>query len=270
MGQQVVVSREYKVMLRPARFNGDEKRLLKAADALWRDFRRSVEDVVIGTGGRLAEVKTRRLITFFDTSEQHLNQAGYILRQRDDIAGGNREITLKFRHADRYVAQNRDMSSARRQTARTKFEEDIKGPFVSLYSFSTTLGLDDDKALTTLGEIARIFPDIGGRLNGFRPNRALAPVNHFTARELVIVGGRLQIGKTPKVVAESALVVWYNEKRRHDMPVAVELSFRYGDKKGNYGGGMSRRAFDVFHTLPGKLATWVDPKPRTKTAFVYA
>jgi hypothetical protein len=32
---------------------------------------------------------------------------------------------------------------------------------------------------------------------------------------------------------------------------------------------MSRRAFDVFHKLPKKLAAWVDSKPRTKTAFVY-
>jgi hypothetical protein len=269
MGQQIVVSREYKVMLRPARFDGDEKRLLKTADALWRDFRRSAADVVIDTGGRLAEVKARRLITFFDTSDQDLNQAGYIFRQRDDVDGGNREITLKFRHADRYVAQSRDMKSARRPKARTKFEEDIKGPFISLYSFSTTLGVDDGTALTTLGEIARLFPDIRERLHEFRPNRTLAAVNHFTAREVVIAGGRLQIGRTPKIVAECALVVWYNDKGRHDKPVAVELSFRYGDKAGNYGGGMSRRAFDVFHALPKKLTGWVDPKPRTKTAFVY-
>jgi hypothetical protein len=269
MGQETVVSREYKVMLRPARFSGDEKRLLKAADGLWRDFTASASDVVLDTDGRLAEIKTRRLITFFDTKDQLLKQAGYILRRRQDVAGDKREITLKFRHADRYVAQSRDMKARQQQQARTKFEEDIKGPFLSLYSFSTTLGLDDDRTLTTLGEIARLFPDVSQRLDGFRADRALTAVNRFTAREVVIVGGRLQIGKTPKADAECALVIWYDGKRPLDKPVAVELSFRYGDQNGNYGGGMSRRAFELFQALPMKLPRWVDPKPRTKTAFVY-
>src|SRR4029450_7881002 len=40
-------------------------------------------------------------------------------------------------------------------------------------------------------------------------------------------------------------------------------------KDGNYRGGMSRRAFEVFLALETKLGRWVDPRPRTKTALVY-
>jgi hypothetical protein len=123
--------------------------------------------------------------------------------------------------------------------------------------------------LRTLGGVAGLFPDISHRLDGFRADRTLTAVNSFTAREVVIAGGRLRIGKTPRADTECALVVWYDHHARHSKPVAVELSFRYGDKNGNYGGGMSRRAFDIFHALQTRLKRWVDPRPRTKTAFVY-
>lgn len=141
MDQQSVVSREYKIMLRRLRFAGDEKKLLKAATAVRRDFSRTTSGIVLKTEGRLSQIRTRRLITFLDTPKRHLNTAGYILRQRRDIETGEREVTLKFRHADRYVAQGRNLCPAGGRDARTKFEEDIKGPFVSLYSYSTTLHL---------------------------------------------------------------------------------------------------------------------------------
>jgi hypothetical protein len=256
-------------MLRPARFAGDEKTILKAAEAVWRDFAKSVTDVVLDTDGRLAQIHTRRLITFLDTTGQHLNRASYIFRERRDIESGEYEVTLKCRHPDRYVAQNRNMEASDSGSARTKFEEDIKVPFASLYSFSTTLGVDEDRTFKKLGDVARLFPDTSERLDGFRNDGALTVVNGFTAHKLVIAGGKLRIGKSPKVSAECALIVGYDHNRRQTKPVAVELSYRYGDKDENYGGTMSRRAFDVFHALQTKLGKWVDPKPLTKTALVY-
>ena len=49
----------------------------------------------------------------------------------------------------------------------------------------------------------------------------------------------------------------------------LELSYRYGDKDGEYGGGLTRRASEVFDALQSKLERWVDPNPMTKTAFVF-
>ncbi len=257
-------------MLRPARFAGDEKALLKAADALWRDLTRSVADVVLDTSGRLDRVETRRLIRFHDTRRHHLNQAGYVYRERRDLTSGDCEATLKFRHPDRYVAEHRDMGANPPRDARTKFEEDIKAPFVSLYSFSTTVPVDPAKAFRALRDATRLFPDVPQRIGKVRDDEALGVVNGFTAHERVLVGASLTIGKTPRVKADCALIVWHDHDRRTATPVAVELSFRYGDKKERYGGVMVGRAFAAFQRIQARLGTWVDPRPVTKTAFVYA
>jgi hypothetical protein len=264
-----VTSREYKVMLRPSRFNGDEKTLLHTSKVLWRDFSTSVSDVAVAADGQLDSINMRRLITFYDTRDRLLNRAGYIFRDRRDAISEERDVTLKFRHSDRYVAQNRQMNASPAADAKTKFEEDIKGPFVSLYSASTKVVLGRDTICKGLEDIGRLFPGIADRIAGFRDKTRIAAVNGFTARELVLTGANLQVGKTPKVDAECALIVWYDQDGASTKPVAVELSFRYGNKDEEYGGGATGRAFEIFRLLQSKLTKWVDPRPRTKTAFVY-
>jgi hypothetical protein len=266
--QQPVVSREYKVMLRPQRFAGDEKSLRATARAFWRDFAQALGSRVVRTEGDLAEVKSQRLIRFFDTKQQRLNQSHYVFRERKDLAAGEREVTLKFRHPDRHVAADRDMTPGQRAKAKTKFEEDIKAPFVSLYSFSSTLRVKEKKTFGNLEDVARMFTDVPRRLPEFTPKETLEVVNGFTAREVVLGGATVRISRKRKAAAECALIVWYDHQKKNDRPVAVEFSYRYGDKREAYGGATSRRAFDAFHVLAG-LEAWVDPKPRTKTAFVY-
>lgn len=268
MARQQVVSREYKVMLRPRRFDGDEKALRRTAAGFWRDFSRAVDDSVVRTDGELAQLKASRLIRFFDTSKQRLNTGHYIFRERHDLNGGGREITLKFRHPDRHVAADRDMDPRRGPKARTKFEEDIKAPFISLYSFSTTLPVERKETFNRLKDVARLFPDVAGRLDEFAPDESLRVVNGFIARELVLGGANVRISRKTKTDAECALIVWYDHDRQQDKPCAVEFSYRYGNKREDYGGVMSRRAFDAFSVLAA-LDTWVEPKPLTKTAFVY-
>jgi hypothetical protein len=269
MKRQKATSREYKVTLRPGRFKGDEKKLLNAASLVWRDFSTSVAEVVVDTHGGFEHIKVRRLITFFDTSKQGIQKAGYILRERRDFKRSEREVTLKFRHPDRYIAQDRDMNVMDSWDAGTKFEEDIKVPFVSLYSFSTTFTTGDGALLGELGDLLQLFPDLRRRMTDFREDDELTAVRNFTAHERVLCGGNLQIGKTPKVEAECALIVWHDHHHRPDTPVAVELSYRYGDKNESYGGATTQRAFNVFYMLQTELRRWVDPRPRTKTAFVY-
>ena len=269
MERQPVVSREYKVMLRPGRFEGDEKKLLGTTGLVWNDFSKLTAGVALGTKGDLAAIATRRIVTFLDTAKRHLNAANYIFRERRNLESAEREVTLKLRHPDRHFAQARDMRAKGGKRARTKFEEDIKAPFLSLYSFSTTIAIGQDKTFDTLKDVARLFPDIGQRIDGFNDDRALIVVNGFAARELVVGGASVQLGKTPSVDAECALIVWYDDKGRLDVPIAVELSYRYADKGERYGGTMARRAFDLFELLPEKLEKWVAPRSRTKTALVY-
>ena len=271
MKPQSVISREYKVMLRRNRFAGSRRALLTSANAAWRELSHRVADIALDTQGEFTTVKAPRLITFFDTSKQDLNRHHYIFRERRDTETGTREVTLKFRHPDRHVAQGRDMTApGARKHARTKFEEDIKAPFLSMYSFSTTIEVDDKSRFKTLKDIARLFPDIRDRIKPFEADRPLAAVNGFTAREVVLSGPEVKVGKAPRVAAESALIVWYdNGDRKSTKPVAVELSYRYGDDDERYKGATARRAFEVFDVLHTRLKTWVDPHSRTKTAFVY-
>jgi hypothetical protein len=267
MPSRPVQSREYKVMLQPERFGGDEQSMLQDAGAFWRDFGAQTAGVVIEAQGDLHSIKTQRLITFFDTSKQLLNGSSYIFRERVDLESEKRQVTLKFRNADRFLAQDRTMDSSVVQGVKTKFEEDIKAPFVSLYSFSTSVPLD--KTPPNLGELAHLFPDITERVEGFRESEPLAAVNGFTAHELVVEGGSLTIGKHPKVEAESALIVWYDHAGRKDTPVAVEFSYRYGDDDEAYAGTTARRGFQIFDVLQTQLKKWVAPEGRTKTAFVF-
>jgi hypothetical protein len=269
MRPQKVISREYKVMLRANRFGGDERALAKAAGAFWHDFTRAVSDIVRRTDGTLAAVESRRVIRFFDTKQNGLNETGYIFRERRDAKKAEREVTLKFRHHDRHFAQARDMVPQRGKGSRTKFEEDIKPPFVSLYSFSTTVPVGKKWKAATLRDVLKLFPDLRENLHDVRENEALAPVGNFTARELVFGGGTVRFGKRPTVDAECALIVWYDDARRDHQPVAVEFSYRYGDKKEKYEGTSAHRAYQVFSRIQDKLGRWIDPNPRTKTAFVY-
>jgi hypothetical protein len=271
--RQNVVSREYKVMHRPARFKGDERKLRAQAASLWTDLARLVRAVAVSSAGDLSNIKSRRTIGFFDTRDRALNAGDYIFRERRELDGSKREVTLKFRHGDRFLAQAREMQPAGAAKAKTKFEEDIKAAkkasFISLYSFSTTVEVDEQVRWTAVRDVFQLFPDLDKRLERVKPADALKRVNNFTARELVIDGATIQIGKTPEVTAEWALIVWYKDGGSRTQPATVELSYRYGDKSEAYGGGATRRAVQIFDSLQSDLKRWVDPDPRTKTAFVF-
>src|SRR5262245_51313844 len=113
MARVYVGSREYKIMLKASRFAGNEAQVLQAATQFWREGTHGFGPAVLFTSGSLDQVKSQRLIRFYDTSGQHLNRNAYIFRERLDIDGKVREATLKFRHADRYIAADRDMNAAK-------------------------------------------------------------------------------------------------------------------------------------------------------------
>src|SRR5262245_6905714 len=277
MDQQKVTSREYKMLLRAKRFDGDEEALRRQARKFWRAFTSAAAGSIIRTAGAPDTVKTRRLVTFLDTAGQHLNAAGYILRERRNGDDDDSEVTLKFRHPDGFVSQDRSMrAAARAHDAETKFEEDIKSsdsgktPFVSVYSFSTTVKGLDRQVFPALKDVQRVFPDLRGRLKPANGSSGLHRVSRFTALELVLKGGYLTIASRPEVKAQCALIVWYDHSaKKHHRPILVEFSFRYGSDDGRYAGSTCARAYSVFRALQTHLDGWVDPDGSTKTAFVY-
>jgi hypothetical protein len=268
MTRQLVGSREYKLMLLPDRFAGSEEEARRAVDAFWTDVRRALDDVGIPTDGSFDEVKAHRRIRFFDTAERGFNGQRYIFRERIDVETDEREVTLKYRHADRYVAQDRDMDAKGKAEAKTKFEEDVKPPFVSVFSFSTTVEIDADEEFGRVDEVVGLFPALVDDLADTDRDATLSVVSDFCARELVLVGASVLLGKSD-IEAECAMVIWHDDDDVTTPPVCVEFSFKYGDDEEDYRGTVARDAHDVLHTLHASLPDWVHPEPKTKTAFVY-
>jgi hypothetical protein len=198
MVQAHVISREYKLMLRAHLFTGAEDELLWKAGAFWRAFTQALREVVFDTDGDLDKIVKRRLIRFYDTKEHCLRKNDYIFRERVDMISGDREVTLKFRHSDRYVARARNMAAVDGKRSKAKFEEDIKPPYQSLYSYSTTQPIADDKKLNQMNDPGRLYPGLPEQLHTYDEDEAITVVGALTARERVLTGADFQIGKESK------------------------------------------------------------------------
>lgn len=268
MHRETVTSREYKVMLQKERFIGTEEQLLRTASTFWRSFKDAITVIVNGVDGDLKKITDRREIKFYDTENHLLYQEHYIFRERRDIGTGKQEVTLKFRHLDRYISQDRSMKASDLNERCPKFEEDIKPPFSVLYSFSTTQPLSHDRNLNTLQDIAQLYPDFPDELNLYKGEESLQEVGD-TIHELVIKGARFRIRDQPQMNSECALIVWYDKNDR-EKPVVVEFSFRYRDKHEGYTQTVSQRAYDVFRVLQEHLKDWIAPDSETKTAYIYS
>jgi hypothetical protein len=263
-------SREYKVMLLPERFGGEDERVRRAAGEFWADVNEVLNqlDVPIPTQGAFDRVKAHRRIKFFDTAEHGFNARKYVFRERVDVESGQREVTLKFRHADRYLASDREMDAKTDGRVETKFEEDVKPPFVSVFSYSTSVELASDIEMASVRQVVDLFPGLAHAVRDLDGASELSVVRTFCARELVLVGASLLLGKQD-IEAECALVVWHDDDDLATPPVCVEFSFKYGDDDEDYRGTVTSDAHDVLQTLNEQLQRWVHPEPRTKTAFVY-
>src|SRR5215831_6525030 len=109
MNREKVISREYKLVLKTENFSGQEKELLNKASMFWKDCKKAIEPVIKSTDGGFDAINTRREIRFYDTKALEMHNMNYIFRERKGISNDKREVTLKFRHPDRYLSQDRDM-----------------------------------------------------------------------------------------------------------------------------------------------------------------
>jgi hypothetical protein len=266
---QIVGSREYKLMLRASKFKGDEAKMLESAGALWGELAAIIVPHALSVSGTSDIEHKRREVRFLDTADKWLRSNDYVVRERVDIEAGQRVVTLKFRHPDRYISQGRDMAPSKEFESDMKFEEDIKPEFLKLYSFSSNTLVPQDLKLATLGEVAAIYPGLPKAVDSFPETEKLKPVGGFTAYERVVKGTSFQIRKNPETLAECCLTLWYGGKTDDD-PLVAEFSFKYEDPEEGYTAKMARRAYDVFMAIQSQLDGWIDPKSMTKTAYVYA
>jgi hypothetical protein len=270
MARRPVGSREYKVMLRPERFAGSEDEVRETVGSFWADVGRVLDGLDVPTDGSFDTVKARRRIRFLDTEDRLLDGNRYLFRERVDVETDEREMTLKFRHPDRYVAEDRDMDAEKgHDDVETKFEEDVKPPFVSVFSYSTTVVVDADREFERLGAVFDFFPGLADGLRDPASDGALTVVRDFCARELVLEGAFLLLGRRD-AEAECAMVIWHDDADGESAtPCCVEFSFKYGDDDEDYKGSVARDAHDVLRALAAELPEWVHPEPTTKSLLVF-
>ncbi|MEA5472404.1 hypothetical protein [Spirulina sp. 06S082] len=268
MNTEKVISREYKIMLKAEKFQGETAIFLAASALFWQNFKTNISEIVPEIKGNLDRIEKNRLIKFYDTKEKLLRTNNYVFRERIDIDENSQEVTLKFRHPDRYISQDRNMDARKKNKGTTKFEEDIKPDFLKLYSFSTKQKVSETKTLQTLNDISNLYPDIENKIPEFKKDREIVLVGDFVARETVITNAQFTIRKSPLVKADCALVVWRDREINPHIPLLVEFSFKYEDEKEEYTYKMAQRAYDVFQALQ-KMEDWIDPNSMTKTAYVY-
>jgi hypothetical protein len=266
---QAIGSREYKLMLKAARFEGDEAALNKAAATLWSDLAAIVVPHSVALSGTDDIARRRRQVRFLDTADRWLRSRDYVLRERIDLDEDERQITLKFRHPDRYISQDRDMMPAKGHEPDIKFEEDIKPPFTAVFSFSSDVLVPKDHELASLTDAAALYPGLPEDAGEFPEDSSLVVVGDFTAFERVLKGTSFQIRKDPEVLAECSLTLWYGAES-DPRPRVAEFSFKYEDADEGYTAKMSRRAFDAFAAIQSKAGDWIDGASMTKTAYAYA
>jgi hypothetical protein len=265
-----LASREYKLMLRASKFKGDESQVNAAAGELWQDLAAIIIPNAVAVSGTDDIRHKRRQVRFFDTGDKWLRGNDYVVRERIDLDSNERQLTLKFRHPDRFVSQDRSMDPHKDYAVDMKFEEDIKPAYIALYSYSSNILVKDDVAIDTLQGIGKLYPGLEQAVDNWPlEEQKLLHVGNFTAYEQVIKGTSFQIRKNPEIAAVCSLTLWYASEE-DQTPVVAEFSFKYEDEKENYSGKMARRAYDSFHAIQANLKPWIDDKSMTKTAYVYA
>ncbi|RCJ37910.1 hypothetical protein A6770_14060 [Nostoc minutum NIES-26] len=255
-------------MLRKDLFGDNKQELLKASKEFWHTFSQAIAHISIDVNGELNEIADQRIIRFYDTDDYLLYRNSYILRERQDVNNDEKEVTLKFRHPDRYISQDRDMKVVDIDRGETKFEEDIKTPFGVLYSFSSTQKLLTNEKLDEIQDAAQLYPDLVDKISTLKGEDKIRTIG-IDIREIVVKGARFQIRNNPQIYSKCALIVWYENNQKQEKPLAVEFSFKYGDENEEYTRKMAQRAYDVFQILQEKLIDWVDLNSDTKTAYIY-
>jgi hypothetical protein len=255
-----VGSREYKLMLNPSLFEGTNP--IAAVTSYWNDLKLLIEAAPISrnTKGSFSLDKVRT-VKFYDTPTTCiLKSNGYIFRER--IENAKREVTLKYRAYDRFIAGHKNMQGEASRNPETKFEEDISVPFVSKYSYSTTEMIGDSKNLNKMDDPIGLYP--GLKAYGFDENQAISLVSNLIVTEKVYKGTLVDLGNLD---AKFALTLWYDSDTS-TTPMIAEISFKYKDDNEDYSENVVTRALQLFEIMQ-IMNQWTSTSSLTKTAFVF-
>lgn len=261
--QPEVEGREYKLMLDPNQFLGSGSTLQTRVNTYWSAVKTVVQSAPLGrtASGSLA-YEQQRSVMFYDVPGScELNQGGYILRERVGSTGA-RELTLKFRSADRYIAGARNVAG-NQADAETKFEDDITAPFKAVFSHSTKQTISAGKNINELQDIVDLYPGFASQ--GDNTALPLTRVGGLTVYEKTWKGGKADLGSK---TGDFTLTLWYTTSGG-TTPVLAEVSYAYGDADEQYTGTVAGNGKLLLEQMQA-MAGWALPSGLTKTAWVYA
>jgi hypothetical protein len=270
-----VTSREYKVIVDSSLFADLDATLSDIVDDIG-NLARSLDLECAGNFD--ATDPKERTILFLDTPDYTLRQNGLLFRQRVKRKSGATEYTLKCRTEDRYVAAGSDLRPGPKLLHDRKFEEDIGVPFISRFSHSMTVSLDEHEKLAgkkhpeTLAAAAKLFPGLlairRDRLP-CPPETVLAPVHDLKVFERVFTGSTVHFpggrGRSSAIPASMALILWSKGKKGRIL--TAEFSFRYTDEKETFSLEVASAARRFFEGL--QYQDWARPEAITKTQYMY-
>lgn len=269
MGQKqctkdAIGTREYKIILNPARFK--DTRL--GMQQMWRKVAR----IARKENGLKSEKKFKfemdddcpRKVCFLDTADYGLREKGFVFRVRgrgDDLQG-----TLKYRNTDYFVSRAKDLSAKKhKKDAQCKFENDLipNGTVYQTRSNTLVLTKNQVKKLKRVGNLEAIFPAV--KKLGIKSKTRLYRVNGFKATEVAYKLDEV-LDFSHGVKADACFNFWRGKKKA-DLKVA-EFSFVYKTQDGSVPHQAAQEAQKFLDTLKG-LEWWYDPNATTKTALTY-
>jgi hypothetical protein len=294
-----VDSREYKLMLDPARFSGGQP--TQDVDRFWDQHlaplvAKRLDPREDGGPRHKARFKLEheqgRQVVFRDAESCVLDTNGFALRERTKMKKGKpdpdeRKLTLKFRTPELFLAAGTQWRGLDK-SAKAKFEEDIapliertrtesgkvatvfaRPPSIrSLFSISVTQDLEPQETLQTLADVTRLNPGLEGILKGAGVkttalDATLVKGDEF--HERVYSGALVDLGHDTDAKLE--LTVWQRAgEQPSTAPEAAELSFKYDTSHGQVDRAVARRALALFLAMQDGLAIWTSPEHQTKTS----
>lgn len=260
---RAVTSREYKLILSVDRFEDRQKGAKVFGDLV--EFLAKRQDAEVKRQGE----EQRRQTWYLDTPGLALSRHGYVLRVRKEEDEHN--VTLKYRHSDRYLSACRDLSSGE---GKPKFEEDVLPPFRSKFSHSTKIKMDDPPALKKMGDVTKLFPGIDLDEIEAKASTPVRTVKGLQANEVAHRLCKIRFGgKDPQVKA--CLSFWYLGSGEGEIPLVAEFSFDYdvedtdkSDELEQFPAHVVEGCNRLFETLQRQTA-WTNPAVTTKTNYAY-
>ena len=212
-----------------------------------------------------------RAVVFRDTATCSLAEKGYSLRERTDTDDGDRELTLKFRPADRPDAEKAKIDKPEKvKKWDPKLEEDVTperdvAPPSMRVILSRSAGqkIGSDTELARFADAMDRYPNLAGNLATNAPAGNEELKHGPSISEVVFRGVGIDLGDKK---AEFSLTIWYNDGTI-TQPRLAEISFSYDLKNGKVEKKVEERAEKLFRAMQvdDAMRGWIAIKVITKT-----